>query len=236
MTSIKIKTSWVNNNITSDGVKIYKHTESFDVTTLPVVYKEVTSSSNFYEDLDVVEGQIYFYMLSCFLGEREVFTECFQVSTSIVQSYRYLRIYITANNGDTYTSLQEIEISSTVGGNDITTPSTPASQSSYFGDHIAVASKLVDNNFIEYQLSVWVTDGTSAPHWVSFDLASIRELVELRMWPQNYSGGAARAPKDFIIQGSNDNLTWNDIKAFSNVTDWVEGVGKTFNLDTGTIT
>lgn len=82
MTSIKIKTSWVNNNITSDGVKIYKHTESFDVTTLPVVYKEVTSSSNFYEDLDVVEGQIYFYMLSCFLGEQEVFTECFEVKSS----------------------------------------------------------------------------------------------------------------------------------------------------------
>lgn len=215
-----------------DEQRYYCSETPIDTQSLPAAKVILAGDVRTYIDTAVEVGKTYYVCVSSVKNGVEKIGNEVQVSTSIVQSYRYLRIYITANNGDTYTSLQEIEISSTVGGNDITTPSTPASQSSYFGDHIAVASKLVDNNFIEYRLSVWVTDGTSAPHWVSFDLASIRELAELRMWPQNYSGGAARAPKDFIIQGSNDNLTWNDIKAFSNVTGWVEGVGKTFNLDT----
>ena len=219
-----------------DEQRYYCSETPIDTQSLPAAKVILAGDVRTYIDTAVEVGKTYYVCVSSVKNGVEKIGNEVQVSTSIVQSYRYLRIYITANNGDTYTSLQEIEISSTVGGNDITTPSTPASQSSYFAIANAVASKLVDNNFIEYQLSVWVTNGTSAPHWVSFDLASIRELAELRMWPQNYSGGAARAPKDFIIQGSNDNLTWNDIKAFSNVTGWIAGTGKTFSLVTGTIT
>lgn len=82
MTSIKIKTNWETNNIVSDGVRIYKKTELFNSDNLPQPLVEITDGSEFYEDLDVIEGQTYFYMLSCFLNKQEVFTECFRVSTS----------------------------------------------------------------------------------------------------------------------------------------------------------
>lgn len=80
--SIKIKASWTDNNVIIEGVRIYKSSASFDVNSRPAVYAEILDGSKFYEDLNVAEGQTYFYMLSCFLGEQEVFTECYEVQTS----------------------------------------------------------------------------------------------------------------------------------------------------------
>lgn len=80
--SIKIKTSWTDNNAIVEGVRIYKSTASFDVNTLPAIYAEILDGGDFYEDLNVIEGQTYFYMLSCFLGEQEVFTECYEIVAS----------------------------------------------------------------------------------------------------------------------------------------------------------
>lgn len=78
--SIKIKTSWTDNNAIIEGVRIYKSAMSFDVNSKPTVYAEILDGSEFYEDLDAIEGQTYFYMLSCFLGEQEAFTECFEIN------------------------------------------------------------------------------------------------------------------------------------------------------------
>lgn len=80
--SIKLKIGWIDNNVIVEGVRIYKSSALFDVNTLPAVYAEITDGSIFYDDFDIVEGRTYFYMLSCFLGEREVFTECYDVTTS----------------------------------------------------------------------------------------------------------------------------------------------------------
>lgn len=79
--SIKIKTSWADNNVIIEGVRIYKSSANFDVNSRPAALVEILDGSEFYEDFDVIDGQTYFYMLSCFLGEKEAFTECFKVST-----------------------------------------------------------------------------------------------------------------------------------------------------------
>lgn len=77
--SVKIRTSWTDDNVIIEGVRIYKKQQAFDASTRPQPLVEITDSSLFYEDFDVVENQTYFYMLSCFLGEQEVFTECYSV-------------------------------------------------------------------------------------------------------------------------------------------------------------
>lgn len=81
--SIKLKIGWTDNNVIIEGVRIYKSFTPFEVSTLPEVYTEILDGSLFYEDFDVIDGQTYFYMLSCFLSEREVFTECFEVIANI---------------------------------------------------------------------------------------------------------------------------------------------------------
>lgn len=77
--SIKLKIGWTDNNVITEGVRIYKSSTLFDVNTLPAIYAEIIDGSLFYEDLDVIDGQTYFYMLSCFLGEQEMLTECYEV-------------------------------------------------------------------------------------------------------------------------------------------------------------
>lgn len=77
--SIKIKINWDDLNVISEGVRIYKNASAFTSSSLPAVCATVAYGVDEFEDLDVVENQTYFYMLSCFLGEQEVFTECYEV-------------------------------------------------------------------------------------------------------------------------------------------------------------
>lgn len=77
--SIKLKIGWEDDNVIIEGVRIYKSDNEFNTNTLPLQTVEITDGSLFYEDFDVIENETYFYMLSYFLGEREAFTECFEV-------------------------------------------------------------------------------------------------------------------------------------------------------------
>lgn len=85
--SVKIKTSWTDNNVIIEGVRIYKSSVNFDTSSRPAVYAEILDGSEFYEDFNVTDGQTYFYMLSCFLGEQEVFTECYEVLAQKLITY-----------------------------------------------------------------------------------------------------------------------------------------------------
>ena len=79
MTSVKIRTSWTDENVVTEGVRIYKSNANFDVNSKPAPLAEILDGREFYEDFDVEENETVYYMLSCFLGEQEVFTECYEV-------------------------------------------------------------------------------------------------------------------------------------------------------------
>lgn len=76
--SIKIKISWDDNNAVSEGVRIYRSDTEFTSSQLPAVIATVPMLEE-YEDFEVEEGRTYFYMLSCFMVDQEVFTECYEV-------------------------------------------------------------------------------------------------------------------------------------------------------------
>lgn len=219
-----------------DEQRYYCSEFPIDIENLPPPKATLDGAIRSYIDTDIESGKTYDICISSVKNNVEKISEIKTVTAARIANYRYLRIYITANNGNTYTSLQEIEIASKLGGQDITTPATPANQSSYFAVDNAQAFKLVDNDFTEYQLSVWISSAVPAPHWVSFDLGEPKDMHELRMWQQNYPDGSTRAPMDFVVQGSMDGLVWVDIKSFTGVTNWIAGVAKSFNLVTGSVT
>lgn len=134
--SIKIKTSWTDSNVIIEGVRIYKSSVNFDVSSRPAVYAEILDGSEFYEDLNVAEGQTYFYMLSCFLGEQEVFTECYEVKAELAlwlsTSFFMLNSVNRANN---YHLLQSSASASNFG-------ISLASTAQYYGANIASNGKL----------------------------------------------------------------------------------------------
>lgn len=92
MTSVKIRASWTDENVVTEGVRIYKSDQEFDVNTRPLPLVELTNNEEFYEDFDVEENETVYYMLSCFLGEQEVFTECYEIVAQAAAKYALLSL------------------------------------------------------------------------------------------------------------------------------------------------
>ncbi len=112
--SVKIKINWDNENVVSESVRIYRADSKFTSNNLPPLLAEIVDDVYEYEDLTTVENQTYFYMLSCFLGEQEAFTECFEVLAQKQISYVRLSltggVYRNAGSGTTaVTNLQLYE-------------------------------------------------------------------------------------------------------------------------------
>lgn len=137
-------------------------------------------------------------------------------------AYRYWRIYISENNGYSgATIIVEVELRGSVGGADLTSPSTPVAESSSAGSEFDGA-KTVDNSLS----SLWQGNESSGA-WVRFDLGSPQVVGQVAIYP--YSSLATTAPKNFTLQGSNDGTTFSDVKSFTGVTGWT-AAWKTFDL------
>ena len=203
----------------------------FTAETKPSAKAVLANDARTYVDTAVDSSKTYYVAVGSVKNGVEKISEVKEINS---HSYRYYRIYITENNGELYTALQEVELAETIGGLDVTTASMQTAESSYYEP--SNASKAFNNNFNNIE-EAWVTaTGQSLPSWVSIDLGANKDVVELRMWAQQYSYGLGRAPKSFIIQGSYNNIDWVDIKPFSNVVGWQLGTAKKFNLITGLIT
>lgn len=185
----------------------------------------------YYVDNTVVKGGTYYYKFRVWRGSESLVSD--EVKVVALQNYcRYLRLWITADNGhDNYTEFQEIEIASVTNGPDITTPATLTDQSSYYS--IRSANRLVDNDIYSIN-NIWTCDGVGGfPKWVSFDFGVEEVIAEIRMlptWDTQYGLFVDRAPKDFIVQGSFDNVNWFNIKQVVGLANWERGIYKIVSL------
>lgn len=146
-------------------------------------------------------------------------------------NWRHWRIYISANNGDSYTAIQEVELRATIGGADITSPSgMTVTQSSFYAPSSNNGSRAFDDDYTDFSFRAWIDNAAGFPCWVAIDLNTAASVAEVAMWCQAYGGGPARAPKDFKVQGSSDGSTWTDVQTFTNATGWTSGTPMTFTL------
>lgn len=155
--------------------------------------------------------------------------------------YRYFRLDVSANNGDgTYTQVRELYLFSNDAAyypqitpttmSDNTTPSPyVASASSTFtasGEYVVYGS-----NAAVYWL------GTNPASWHKIDIGSGAEktlqgyIILVNSVPE-----AARAPKDWTLEGSNNNSTWDTLDTRTNQTSWGSGEWRAYtcNSPTGT--
>lgn len=227
----------VNLNWSADGspesYSIYRSETPMNANSMPLPLATGISLKS-YSDNSIINNTKYYYRVGSIKGGVEKISDEIEVFAGLQNLYQYLRIYISANNGDAdLTGIQEIELASTAGGADVTVPAMSTAHSSAYGGY--ESPKLIDNDFTNISSGCWMTGlGVPFPHWVSVNLGSQQNMAEIRMWGQAATGGLPRSPKDFKIQGSNDGTTWVDIKTFTNVTGWAVGVPKTFNLIDGT--
>lgn len=133
-------------------------------------------------------------------------------------AYRYWRIYITAlNDGGSQVAIMEVELRTTAGGADQTTPATPVLESSYLTSEYGSYYPGV-NTVDEYPSSFWVSSTyTPPPHFIRYDLTTQKAIVQVAIYPYESS---INCPRDFKIQGSNDGENFTDVKSFTSVAAW----------------
>lgn len=134
-------------------------------------------------------------------------------------SYRYWRLFMSDNDGDTLNiSVAELELRPAPGG-------SKAAVSAITGSSFTAGfpySYAVDGD----NLTAWRTaDGTVTNSYLTMDLGSTKEIRQLAIYP---SVSPLKAPKNFKLQGSHDNTNFTDVKAFFK-TGWT-AAWSTFDL------
>lgn len=160
------------------------------------------------------------------MSVRGLFAGAGSQPTEVAASYRYWRIYITETQGGALAlpAIAEIELRETLGGADLTSPSTSSSASSSFDDGAGTVYEpvlAIDNQVASY----WVAGGYT-PQWLRIDMQTAKIVRQIAITP--YSGSSSNTPKSWSIQGSSDGSTFTTVKTFTNEASWT-GL-KTFNL------
>lgn len=112
---------------------------------------------------------------------------------------------------------------------DLCTGGTPTSDGDLAGYPPTYA---FDNNTATF----WHTENPNTlPSWIKYDFgAGVTKTI--RKWTlRNRNGGeyAQQSPKNFVLQGSNDNSNWTDLDTHTNET-WTQGEMKTYSFANAT--
>lgn len=155
--------------------------------------------------------------------------------TPVSYSYRYWRLNVTANNGDT-SFLRVAEIELLVSGVDQTTGKggTATASSENGGDGIYAPSKAFDDD-LDLSTGCWLTASANTTGWVTIDLGSVTTIdaYSISAYSHAYSDGSLpQMPKNWTLQGSNTSQTgpWDDVDTKINQTGWVRSEKRTFTF------
>lgn len=124
------------------------------------------------------------------------------------------RIYITANNGHSNTSIVEITFKDS-GGTPISYVGGTASASSQFSGTFA-ASRAFDGSTATRWATTTVNPSVT-PQWI--EMAFAAPVAPFSVDIQSNSGTAGEAPKDFAIQYY-DGAIWQSLTSYTNETGW----------------
>lgn len=76
----------------------------------------------------------------------------------------------------------------------------------------------------------WITANGVFKGWIQLDFGKKTPVTKVFITSRVGSGGEKVAPKDFNIEGSNDNVNFDVIQSFKGVTDWERNITKEFNI------
>lgn len=162
-------------------------------------------------------------------------------------AYRWYRILVTANNGNAnYLAICEVEFRATHGGADLTTPAAAAGGASSASDsetggfwngdsHKCAFDDIVIYGGTLATRAQWLSNSTppsvGSPKWLKYDFGAATEVTQMRMTAAHStdSNPSTTAPKDFKVQGSNDDSAWVDLIAPAAQTGWGPGEFRDFS-------
>lgn len=141
-------------------------------------------------------------------------------------AYRYYKLVFSknSNNDNRYYTVNEWELYEQVGatGTNLCIGAT-ASASGNYGSQ--VASLAIDGNPTTY----WDSSLDGAPSWLKVDLGAGHVVRSMVIKSTQYP---SEIPRDFTLQGSNDNSTWTVIETYADVDSFIAS-GGTFTPNFG---
>jgi hypothetical protein len=146
---------------------------------------------------------------------------------AVREAFTYWRIVITANNGNgSYATVVEVELRATPGGLDQANGGTASATS--FANTDNLPSFAFDNN----ASTKWTTASRPtnvAPQTLKYQCASPIVVTQVAITGA-IGGQTDMAPRDFTIERSNDNSTWEIVGTFAGVTGWAANETRLFSV------
>lgn len=150
-------------------------------------------------------------------------------TSKLQEFHRYWRIWVTANNGTTYTSIAELEFRESSGGSDQTGSGT-SSASSEFGVPTYQSDKAFDDN----AATMWHSGAPTFPQWIAYDFGSgqARNIFEISMKARNDDAPTAanQTPTAFRVEWSDNGEDWQARWTESGGSAWTIGETRTFTF------
>lgn len=143
-------------------------------------------------------------------------------------SARYWRILIseTRTTPNFFASIAEIEMRATAGGADQAGSGTAYASS----ETTSTASQAFDNNPATW----WTSDSNeSAPQWIAYDFGSAVSVAQITIQAVNNVTAAARSPRSFEVQYSDDGADWDTAASFTNEPEWAVSEVRAFSVVPG---
>lgn len=137
----------------------------------------------------------------------------------------YYRLLVTANNGDSFLGVCEVELYASIGGAAIASPTVEGDHSGYDGSNPG------RNAWNGNSANNWRVTFAGGPQWVSqiFPSSLIVAQYGVRNWNTSVGYGS-RAPKDWKLQRSTDGITWSDLHTVTGETGWSQGELRKFTI------
>src|SRR5574337_1018158 len=116
-------------------------------------------------------------------------------------AHRYWRLYITATNGNAYTSLTGFILATSVGGASVASGGTASASSTGFG---WVASNAFDGSTAEPGWHSGTAGFPTTPEWLQYDFGAgnAKDIVEFGICSRNAADAASQSPRDCTLQFS----------------------------------
>lgn len=152
-----------------------------------------------------------------------LYSKNFQTTACVdtAPGYLYFRLNITAGNNASQCAIGELEVRETQGGADMTNVYTECPIS--FSSETANRARDAFNN--DTGSNGWFAT-SGFPYTIGCQFTHRRTIAQVAIMP--YPTFQAYAPKDFKVQGSNNNSTWVDLLTVTNSTGWSDA--PTFRL------
>lgn len=134
-------------------------------------------------------------------------------------AYRYYRLVLskTSNNDNRYYTVNEFALYEQIGaaGTNLCAGAT-ASASGAYGPQ--AASLAIDGN----PTTFWESELDGAPSWLKVDLGVAQVVLSMVIKSTKYT---TEVPKDFVLQGSNDDSAWEDVAVYTGVDAFIVSSG-----------